>query len=38
MLPDTTVGEGLAIAGTTAQNDSDATQQSVEDWLQGLGY
>lgn len=32
--PDATVKTGLAIAGTTAQNDKTATEKSVSEWLQ----
>ena len=36
-LPDATVLQGLAVRGTTAQNDADATAKAVSDWLSGLG-
>ena len=36
--PESTVGEGLAIAGTDAQNDQDSVRSTVNDWLSGLGY
>ena len=36
--PDSTVGTGLAIAGTDAQNNQDSVRQSVNNWLSGLGY
>ena len=36
-LPDATVLQGLAVRGTTAQNDPDATAKAVSDWLSGLG-
>ena len=36
--PGSTVGEGLAIAGTDAQNDQDNVRRTVNDWLSGLGY
>lgn len=36
--PDSTVGTGLAIAGTDAQNNQDKVKSSVDDWLAGLGY
>ena len=36
--PDSTVGTGLAIAGTDAQKHKDSVRQSVNDWLSGLGY
>ena len=36
--PDSTVGTGLAIAGTDAQNDQDNVRNKVNDWLSGLGF
>ena len=33
-----TVLNGLAIQGKTAQNNRDAAQKSVNDWLDGLGF
>lgn len=36
--PDSTVGEGLAISGTDAQNSQDSVQSTVNEWLTGLGY
>ena len=36
-LPDSTVGEGLAIKGSDAQNKQDAVRKKVNDWLSGLG-
>lgn len=36
--PDSTVGTGLAIAGTDAQKHQDSVRQNVNDWLSGLGY
>ena len=30
--------KGLAVAGTTAQNNQDSAKQSVENWLKNLGY
>ena len=36
-LPDATALQGLAVRGTTAQNDADATAKAVSDWLSGLG-
>lgn len=36
--PDSTVGEGLAVAGTDAQNNQDSVRDTVNDWLTGLGY
>ena len=37
-VPDATVGEGLAIAGTDCQNNKDSVRSKVDDWLSGLGY
>lgn len=36
-LPDANVLQGLAVRGATAQNDPDATQKAVADWLDKLG-
>ena len=36
--PNSTVDEGLAIAGTDAQNNQDSVRDTVNDWLSGLGY
>ena len=36
--PDSTVGIGLAISGTDAQNNQDSVRESVDSWLSGLGY
>ncbi len=36
--PNSTVGTGLAIAGTDAQNDPEKVRQSVGEWLSELGY
>lgn len=36
--PNSTVGTGLAIAGTDAQNNQDSVRVSVNAWLSGLGY
>ena len=36
--PDSTVGEGLAISGTDAQNNQDTVRGKVNDWLSGLGF
>ena len=36
--PDSTVGTGLAIAGTDAQNNQNRVRESVNSWLSGLGY
>lgn len=37
-VPDSTVGEGIAISGTDCQNDRDGVRDKVESWLFGLGY
>ena len=37
-LPDSTVGEGLAITGSDAQNNREKVNQSVNEWLTELGY
>ena len=36
--PNSTIGTGLAIKGTDAQNDQDSVKQAVKDWLAGLGF
>ena len=36
--PGSTVGEGLAIAGTDAQNNQDSVRDTVNDWLTSFGY
>ena len=36
--PDSTVGTGLAISGTDAQNNQDSVRESVNSWLSGFGY
>ena len=36
--PNSTVGTGLAIAGTDAQKHQDSVRQNVKDWLSELGY
>ncbi len=36
-LPNSTVGEGLAIAGTDAQNNPDSVRKKVSSWLSDLG-
>lgn len=36
--PDSTVGEGLAIRGSDAQNSRDSVKEQVDGWLSGLGY
>ena len=38
VCPNSTVGKGLAIAGTDAQNHQDSVRSTVNDWLSGLGY
>ena len=38
VCPNSTVGAGLAIAGTNAQNNQDSVRQNVNDWLSELGY
>ena len=37
-FPDCTVGKGLAIAGTDAQNNQDKVRDNVAGWLNGLGF
>ena len=37
-LPDSSVGEGLAITGSDAQNNREKVNQSVNEWLTELGY
>lgn len=37
-LPNSTVGEGLAISGSDAQNNQDSVRSKVNDWLSGLGF
>lgn len=37
-LPGSTVGEGLAIAGTDTQNDPGSVREKVNDWLSELGF
>lgn len=36
--PESTVGEGLAIAGKDAQKDQENVRSEVNEWLEGLGY
>lgn len=36
--PESTIGEGLAIAGRDAQNDQESVGSEVNEWLEGLGY
>ena len=38
LCPDSTVEEGLAIRGSTAQNDRDSAKESVTEWLSDNGY
>ena len=38
LCPDSTIGEGLAIRGSTAQNDRDNARESVIKWLSDSGY
>ena len=38
LCPDATIGEGLAIRGSTAQNDCDSAKESVAEWLKDNGY
>ena len=38
LCPDSTIGEGLAIRGSTAQNDQDSAKESVTKWLSDNGY
>ena len=38
LCPDSTIGEGLAIRGSTAQNDRDSAKESVKEWLSDSGY
>ena len=37
-LPNSTVGTGLAIAGTDAQNDQTVVKEKVSGWLTEFGY
>ena len=36
-LPGSTVLQGLAVRGKTAQEDAEQTKMLVDDWLEGLG-
>lgn len=36
--PDSEVSDGLAVAGTDAQNDPESVRTAVSDWLSGMGY
>ncbi len=38
LCPDSTIGEGLAIRGSTAQNDPGSAKESVTKWLENNGY
>ena len=38
LCPDSTIGEGLAIRGSTVQNDRDSAKESVTKWLSDNGY
>ncbi len=38
LCPDSTVGEGLAVRGSTAQNDRESAKKSVTEWLSDNGY
>ena len=37
-LPNSTVGEGLAISGNDAQNNQNSVRDKVNDWLSGLEF
>ena len=37
-IPGATVGRGLAVRGNDAQNDREAARDSVNGWLDGLGF
>lgn len=36
--PESTVGKGLAVKGTDAQNDQENVKKTVDEWLSGLGF
>ena len=36
--PKSTVGKGLAVKGTDAQNDQENVKKAVDEWLSGLGF
>ncbi len=36
--PNSTIGTGLAIAGTDAQNNQDSVRENINGWLSELGY
>ena len=38
IYPDCTIGKGLAVAGTDAQNNPEKVRTSVDSWLLGLGF
>lgn len=38
LCPDSDVGDGLAVRGTVAQNDHEAAENAVSDWLSQLGF
>lgn len=38
LCPDSTIGEGFAILGSTAQNGRDGAKNSVTEWLSDNGY
>lgn len=38
VCPDSTVGSGLAVEGTTAQNNPEEARKDVETWLGEIGY
>lgn len=38
LCPNSTIKDGLAIRGSTAQNDRDSAKQSVTKWLEDNGY
>jgi hypothetical protein len=37
-IPGATVGKGLAVRGNDAQNRQDSVRESVNDWLNDLGF
>ncbi len=38
LCPDSTIGEGLAVRGSVAQNERDSARESVIEWLTDNGY
>ncbi len=38
VCPESTVGKGLAVKGTDAQNDQENVKKAVDEWLSGLGF